>query len=386
MPKLNTNTRDEGLTLTNDTVSKRHQTKILLVSLIESLCKTYGDTPETTRKIFFKLCQTLRTFGFIDTEFEDEIAGMRSNYHQAFEHLFYTAAQAVRQSDLAMSTQRKLLTMNEEDHEDDEDVEDEQEELSPLKYSLSIQNSRYNNDFVEGEILGRGGFASAWRARNKLDDIEYAIKKIRLANNQDGYDKIFREIKNLARLEHHNVVRYYSSWLEYAYPQPEDDTDEEDDEYDHDESSSFFHSQDPQAHFESELSFISFESNSNQMHSPSQSYSSSYSSSQNNHDQAAGSFTLFIQMQLCPSTLHEYLKFRNQEGFFSEQQNIELFGQILEGAAYIHQEGLIHRDLKPSNIFLSKRHKSRDDNHEPMVPKIGDFGLAANVLDEDDED
>lgn len=88
----------------------------------------------------------------------------------------------------------------------------------------------------------------------------------------------------------------------------------------------------------------------------------------------------------CLGTLHEYLKFRNQEGFFSEQQNIELFGQILEGAAYIHQEGLIHRDLKPSNIFLSKRHKSRDDNNEPMVPKIGDFGLAANVLDEDDED
>lgn len=86
--------------------------------------------------------------------------------------------------------------------------------------------------------------------------------------------------------------------------------------------------------------------------------------------------------------MHEYLKFRNQEGYFSEQQNIELFGQILEGAAYIHQEGLIHRDLKPSNIFLSKRHKSRDENNEPMVPKIGDFGLAANVLhgDEDAED
>ncbi|KAG1058599.1 hypothetical protein G6F42_028607 [Rhizopus arrhizus] len=67
-------------------------------------------------------------------------------------------------------------------------------------------------------MLGRGGFASAWRARNKLDDIEYAIKKIRLLDQEedDGYDKIFREIKNLARLEHHNVVRYYSSWLEYA--------------------------------------------------------------------------------------------------------------------------------------------------------------------------
>ena len=33
---------------------------------------------------------------------------------------------------------------------------------------------------------------------------------------QGPYDKIFREIKHLARLEHKNVVRYYSSWLEYT--------------------------------------------------------------------------------------------------------------------------------------------------------------------------
>lgn len=298
MPKLNTNIRDEGLTLANDTVSKRHQTKILLVSLIESLCQTYGDSPESTRKIFFKLCQTLRSFGFIDTEFEDEVAGMRSNYHQAFEHLFYTAAQAVRQQDLAMGTQRKLLTLNEQDM-----LQEKIEELTPLKYSLSIQNSRYRNDFVEGDILGRGGFASAWRARNKLDDIEYAIKKIRLANNQEGYDKIFREIKNLARLEHHNVVRYYSSWLEYA-SQQEDNTDDDTDYDESTEESSLFNGQDPT--FQSELSFISFENDdetpSNTRDSPSQSYSSSCSSQ--NNDQG-GSFTLFIQMQLCPSKPHE---------------------------------------------------------------------------------
>lgn len=317
MPKINPNKRDEGLTLANDTASKGHQTKILLVSLIESLCQTYGDSPESTRKIFFKLCQTLRSFGFIDTEFEDEVAGMRSNYHQAFEHLFYTAAQAVRQQDLAMGSQRKLLTLNQQQ----DIIQEKIDELSPLKYSLSIQNSRYRNDFVEGDILGRGGFASAWRARNKLDDIEYAIKKIRLANNQEGYDKIFREIKNLARLEHHNVVRYYSSWLEYA-SQQEDNTDDDDENEDvstdNDEQyedistdeSSIFNGHD--LPFESELSFISFEnddgspSNSTTRHSPSQSYSSSYSSSQNNNNEG-GSFTLFIQMQLCPSKPHFFV-------------------------------------------------------------------------------
>ncbi|OAC99405.1 hypothetical protein MUCCIDRAFT_121037, partial [Mucor lusitanicus CBS 277.49] len=166
---------------------------------------------------------------------------------------------------------------------------------------------RYNNDFVQVGMLGRGGFASAYKARNKLDDIEYAIKKIRLLDQEedDGYDKIFREIKNLARLEHHNVVRYYSSWLEYAASIDENQGDDDEEE---------------------DLSW-----------------------------QEKGGFILYIQMQLCPSTLHEYLKFRNQSPseYFDDQQNVDLFSQILQGCAYIHQQGLIHRDLKPSNIFLS---------------------------------
>ncbi|KAI8077592.1 kinase-like domain-containing protein [Thamnidium elegans] len=336
---------EEGLTLTSDAVNKRHQTKILLVSLIESLCQTYADSPESTRKIFFEISKTLRSLGFIDNEFYDEVAGMRFNYHKAFDHLFHTAVQVVRQQDLRLPNQPKLIALNDEPTS------------TNLTYSLSIQNSRYRNDFVQGNILGRGGFASAWRARNKLDDIEYAIKKIKLVNNDDGYDKIFREIKNLARLEHHNVVRYYSSWLEYASEQ-EDNSDSEYDE----NSTSLTDRQDP--------SFISFEHDDD--------------NGDNTTNQEQGSFTLFIQMQLCPSTLHEYLKYRNQHHriYFDQQQNIEMFKQILEGAAYIHQEGLIHRDLKPSNIFLSKRHH----DNEPMIPKIGDFGLAANVLDDAPEE
>lgn len=98
--------------------------------------------------------------------------------------------------------------------------------------------------------------------------------------------------------------------------------------------------------------------------------------------------------------MHEYLKYRNQNTdiYFDEQQNINLFVQILEGCAYIHQEGLIHRDLKPSNIFLSRpannvldyrsrhycyKHDGQCNNSnstELLVPKIGDFGLAASVM------
>src|SRR5437667_3511 len=40
---------------------------------------------------------------------------------------------------------------------------------------LTIYNSRYNNDFVESEIINKGGFGLVCRALNKLDNMEYAI-------------------------------------------------------------------------------------------------------------------------------------------------------------------------------------------------------------------
>lgn len=47
-----------------------------------------------------------------------------------------------------------------------------------------------------------------------------------------------------------------------------------------------------------------------------------------------------------------------------------LFREIVEGLSHIHQQGMIHRDLKPVNIFL--------DSNDHV--KIGDFGLATNIL------
>ena len=46
------------------------------------------------------ICQTLSSLGFIDSEFIDEVAGVRSTYHKAFEQLFYTAAQIIRRQEL----------------------------------------------------------------------------------------------------------------------------------------------------------------------------------------------------------------------------------------------------------------------------------------------
>ena len=88
---------------------------------------------------------------------------------------------------------------------------------------------------------------------------------------------------------------------------------------------------------------------------------------------------LYLQMELCESTLRDWLDERNQSGCegkggwpaVSLPKNFDIFGQILSGVEYIHSQGIIHRDLKPRNIFLVRRSNE---------VKIGDFGLAKQEL------
>ncbi|KAG2220548.1 hypothetical protein INT45_004154 [Circinella minor] len=498
------------------TTQKRRQTKMLLVVLIESFCSVYGERPEANHKIFFLICQTLRSLGLIDSEFVDEMSNVRSTYQSAFQRLFYTAVQTVRNRELFQRHQRMIMQTpwddtngghdddsfddyKYDDDDDDDDYDDDDDFMQPpsisettalsseqLLFNLSVQNSRYRNDFVEINMLGKGGFASVWRARNKLDGIDYAVKKIRLGNTLDTgrhapYEKIFREIKHLARLEHKNVVRYYSSWLELAAEDNMQEVDEDEDyvedyEEEEEEEDSVFNGHDPMFDdhefsinfdessldnhnndtvYEESRAQIRFAENSDVTDSATdsntlckpRSNNSRVSKTSTNHSGFDGEWVLYIQMQLCPATLHDYIKFRNQHGEVDSHRNIEIFTQILEGAAYIHSLGVIHRDLKPTNIFLSMppsmidyphrkssqaslKSRSRANslaslsssspshysggnsgsgcsNHdhtfsfdsvltphglracmwdEPWMPKIGDFGLAAAMEDAVNDD
>lgn len=58
-----------------------------------------------------------------------------------------------------------------------------------------------------------------FRIRNKLDGNDYAVKRIPLDPKDERFNrKLAREAKLFSRLNHPNVVRYYSAWIEYAPP------------------------------------------------------------------------------------------------------------------------------------------------------------------------
>ena len=60
------------------------------------------------------------------------------------------------------------------------------------------------------EKLGAGGFGRVWRARNRLDGVEYAVKAIKILPG-DNVTKLLREVNTLSRMHHENIVRYYQA-------------------------------------------------------------------------------------------------------------------------------------------------------------------------------
>ncbi|KAG9509463.1 putative ATP-dependent RNA helicase DDX46, partial [Fragariocoptes setiger] len=74
--------------------------------------------------------------------------------------------------------------------------------------------SRYSSDFEPIRRLGRGGFGVVFEAKNKIDDCHYAVKRICLPLEKEARDRVMREVKALAKLDHAGIVRYYNAWLE----------------------------------------------------------------------------------------------------------------------------------------------------------------------------
>eukprot|EP00752_Nemacystus_decipiens_P009926 g8853.t3 len=109
--------------------------------------------------------------------------------------------------------------------------------------ALKERTSWYRSQFKELENLGKGGFGTVVKVRNRVDRRLYAVKKVGL----DPFDKqtnrkIRREVTTISTLIHKNIVRYYQAWLEGgggAFPaavaEDENDDDDDDDNDDDDD-------------------------------------------------------------------------------------------------------------------------------------------------------
>jgi translation initiation factor 2-alpha kinase 4 len=166
-----------------------------------------GITPRTTEDDFLSPSPAL-------TDIEKELARQREAIEAANKHRLANAGIFERKSSSA--TDPLDVDATEADDDDDDDFDDDE---AP---QVLTGASRYQNDFIEMGVLGRGGGGEVVKVRNRLDRRIYAIKKI-LLESEKGINaklgkiqnkKLRREVTTISRMTHKNIVRYYQAWVE----------------------------------------------------------------------------------------------------------------------------------------------------------------------------
>ncbi len=127
----------------------------------------------------------------------------------------WSAAQLLEHRWLKQRPEKALLGTTEGRDDAQSPEPDDETGPAPVPFLRGSGESRLQSEFDFISKIGKGGFGEVMKVKNRLDGQVYAIKKIKLNRaDKPSTRKLMREVKLLSRLNHENVVRYYTSWIE----------------------------------------------------------------------------------------------------------------------------------------------------------------------------
>lgn len=217
-----------------------------------------------------------------------------------------------------------------------------------------FNKNRFNYQFSDKSIIGKGSFGEVWRAKSKVDCQIYCIKMVDMMNDTDALNES-RAFAKISKIYHPNIVRYYGSWIE-AHPVEN-------------EKKNSTNSR------KTKMIFSDPEDESGANQSPALKRSKSTTLSHSQPDPSAFKhaqhrLVLFFQMELCEMSLMRWIDERNAKGETNLVANQKICRQIIDAVSFIHSNDIVHRDIRPANIFI---------NSSNLEVKVGDFGIATHV-------
>ncbi|XP_058806598.1 eukaryotic translation initiation factor 2-alpha kinase 1-like [Phymastichus coffea] len=373
---------EKVLWTSNKKIVQQISSSILIKSLINQLCTLLENDPDQSKRLYLLLCKIMRNMKLIDPSCKAKgLEIVQERYVNAVCQLIKVARATIAKNNNC-----------------------------PIPRPFVTHVSFYQDQFQETGFIAVGGFGSVFKAVHKLDEVEYAIKKIIVKSGKvETIINYLEEVKTLAKLNHTNIVSYKQAWIESmstpCMMQLPSTSESESSEICKSKVGSNDHSslisyksqtcksssakvlqhnkkeeQELTTSDESNLDIVSFRDGSSdnkqniiEINSKT-STEESISSDESFEDRRICRYSaqtnqctiLYIQMALCERTLRQWLDDRTEPT--SILLIADIAAQILCGLNYIHSLKVVHHDIKPSNIFISTSGK--------LQIQLGDFGLA----------
>lgn len=163
---------------------------LLVQSLVKQLCTLLEKDSSRANTLYNTICEKLHSMHLIDDSYSmGEFEVMRSQYQRAL----YQLVQVASGSEIPITLPASW----------------------PIVQPSGLEWSRYHREFEELYFIAGGGFGTVFKARHRLDGVEYAVKKVFIKSaDVDSIMSHLAEVKTIASLNHPNIVNYKAAWLE----------------------------------------------------------------------------------------------------------------------------------------------------------------------------